>query len=66
MANFIEVPTAMIGNVSINIDNISSVKSFMGGSTIVLKEIKDGKSVEITSTSSYQKVMQAIDYFNSK
>ena len=49
---FITVRTAL-GDKTIAVDNIASVEAFgMGGSRIVLKEIKDGNSVEVICTSS--------------
>ena len=63
-AGFIEVKT-IFGIYAINVSNIASVKPFMGGSTIVLKEIKDGANVEINTTANYESVMRAIDSVNS-
>lgn len=59
---FITVDTAINGKVVIAIDNIASVKSWMGGgSLITLKEVKDGNNVEITSTWSLGNVISAMN-----
>ena len=53
---FITINTIMAGNVVIAIDNIASVKEYMGGSVIVLKEVKNGDNIEVhTSNASFKR-----------
>jgi hypothetical protein len=59
---FITVDTAISGKVVIAIDNIASVKSWMGsGSLIVLKEVKNGSNIEIISSWSLGNVINAMN-----
>jgi len=59
---FITVNTPISGVVVIAIDNIASVKSWMGsGSIITLKEVKDGNNVEVTCSWSVGNVINAMN-----
>jgi hypothetical protein len=53
---FIVVPTIMSGEMIINLDNIASVEFGIGGSTIILKQVKDGNNVQVPTQLSVAQV----------
>lgn len=58
---FIQINTPLNGNVTIAVSQISSVKPSIGGTVIVLKEIKDGNNVEISTSAAYGNVINIIN-----
>ena len=63
---FITVGTAF-GEKTINIDSISSIEAFGGGgSTIILKEVKNGSNVEVLTTVSTHEIRRLISSLSTK
>jgi hypothetical protein len=58
---FIEIPSALYGPRTIAISQISSVQPYMMGTKIILKEIKDGANVEVTTSANYNDVIRLIN-----
>lgn len=64
MNQLINLPTAF-GMQSVSVDNIVRVESWMGGSKVFLKEVKDGNNVEILCSASQQQVLTWITLANN-
>ena len=69
---FITINT-LTGNRMINLDAISSIESLLGGTKIILKEVKDGNNVELISSSNFRQItgliaslMEPNSYINAR
>jgi len=58
--DFIELPTALMGKITIAISQISSLEPELGGTKLTLKEMKNGENVVVRSGSKYEVIVGLI------